>query len=107
MCSLVNRPNANERLVCPRAHERCPAHGAQLVPSAPQAREKPVVRHQAMNDLSSPPFFEKIYYENVQNSSCHALFLCSGTEQYQHFLVHGVLSWTAPFPSPKKMLSAK
>lgn len=62
MCSLVNRPNANERLVCPRAHERCPAHGAQLVPSAPQAREKPVVRHQAMNDLSSPPFFEKKKY---------------------------------------------
>ena len=59
MCSLVNRPNANERLVCPRAHERCPAHGAQLVPSAPQAREKPVVRHQAMNYLSSPSFFEK------------------------------------------------
>ena len=79
-----------------------PTNGAQLVPSAPQAREKPVVRHQAMNDLSSPPFFEKKNYENVQNSSCHDLFFCSGTEQCLPFLIHGVVELDRPITITEK-----
>ena len=85
---MVNRPNANERLVCPHAQERCPAPGAQLVPSAPQAREKPVVRHQAMNDLSSPPFLEKIFYENVQNSKGLSMILDEHRLRLGHLLNH-------------------